>query len=75
MNLGLKHPDPVVETTSLASVEPPDITYTTKLPEKVYLEGKVSALQLETIMYAGMQHEKLLSDGSRAGFLTGKILN
>lgn len=27
LSLGIDHPDPVVETASLAAVEPPDVTY------------------------------------------------
>lgn len=27
LGLGCDHPDPVVETTSLASVDPPDVSY------------------------------------------------
>ena len=27
LHIGMPHPDPVVETASLAAVEPPDITY------------------------------------------------
>jgi hypothetical protein len=73
VKIGYKHPDPVVETISLASVEPPDIDYHVEERLKPAIEAKkLSALQLETITYAGQLHEKILPGGFRAGFLTGK---
>lgn len=71
MKLGKKHPDPVVETASLSSVEPAEVYYKLALPEKTIKSGALSALQLEAIVYASQQHEHLLPDGSRAGFLIG----
>ena len=50
--LGKPHPDPVVETASLASVEPPEVWYDLTLPEETVMEGKLSALQLEAVTYA-----------------------
>lgn len=71
MKLGLKHPDPVVETASLSSVEPSDVWYNISIPPETIASGALSALQLESITYASQQHEHLLPDGSRAGFLIG----
>ena len=71
LKVGLKHPDSVVETSSLSSVRPPDVYYRLAIPEDVVDEGKLSALQLEAIVYACQQHEVTLPDGSRAGFLIG----
>ncbi|KAK2722406.1 hypothetical protein QYM36_002818 [Artemia franciscana] len=71
LKVGYRHPDPVVETASLASVEPPDVTYKLSLPYDVIEERKLSALQLEAITYACQQHEKRLPNGKRAGFLLG----
>ena len=34
-------------------------------------QRKLSALQLESIVYASQQHEQFLPDGNRAGFLIG----
>lgn len=48
--IGKQHPDRVVETSTLSSVPPPDITYTLALP--VSDSGVLSALQLEAITYA-----------------------
>jgi len=71
LDVGLPHPDPVVETASLASVESADVWYNLSLPEDVINERKLSALQLESIVYASQQHEQILPDGNRAGFLIG----
>lgn len=67
--VGKQHPDRVVETSTLSSVPPPDITYTLALP--AWDSGVLSALQLEAITYACQQHEVLLPSGQRAGFLIG----
>lgn len=75
VKLGKKHPDPVVETASLSSVEPVDVTYKLIIPnEPTINNGLLSALQLESITYASQAHEQLLPDGSRAGFLIGKFI-
>ncbi|XP_018901680.2 protein strawberry notch isoform X2 [Bemisia tabaci] len=71
LKIGKKHPDPVVETASLSSVEPTDIWYQLSIPESTIKSGALSALQLEAITYASQQHEHFLPDGSRAGFLIG----
>merc|ERR1719189_1704807 len=71
LQIGRQHPDPVVETASLASVEPPEVWYELSLPAEVINERKLSALQLEGIVYASQQHEHFLPDGNRAGFLIG----
>lgn len=71
MEIGLSHPDPVVETSSLASVEPPDVLYNLAMPESVYSDGAISALQLEAIVYASQKHQQFLPNGHRCGFLIG----
>lgn len=48
--LGRQHPDRVVETSTLSSVPPPDVTYTLALPTTD--STALSALQLEAITYA-----------------------
>ncbi|KAM8794850.1 protein strawberry notch homolog 2 [Eudromia elegans] len=69
--IGKHHPDLVVETSTLSSVPPPDITYKLSLPPSIANKGSLSALQLEAIIYACQQHEVLLPNGQRAGFLIG----
>uniref|UniRef100_A0A915KSP7 Uncharacterized protein n=1 Tax=Romanomermis culicivorax TaxID=13658 RepID=A0A915KSP7_ROMCU len=68
---GLPHPDPVVETSSLASVSPPDVHYHVCIPEATIDSGKLSALQLEAIIYACQKHEKFNPNGERCGYLIG----
>ncbi|XP_069072442.1 protein strawberry notch homolog 2 isoform X2 [Pleurodeles waltl] len=69
--LGKQHPDRVVETSTLSSVPPPDVTYELALPSSTFDQTLLSALQLEAIVYACQQHEVLLPSGQRAGFLIG----
>uniref|UniRef100_A0A671UA67 Protein strawberry notch homolog 2 n=1 Tax=Sparus aurata TaxID=8175 RepID=A0A671UA67_SPAAU len=69
--IGISHPDIVVETNTLSSVPPPDITYTLSIPEQTINSGLLSALQLEAIIYACQQHEVILQNNQRAGFLIG----
>lgn len=68
---GEPHPDAVVETASLAAVEPPDVTY--ELAAHASLVGRrvLSALQLEAVVYACQRHEQRLPDGARGGFFIG----
>ena len=56
----------------MSSVAPPDIWYRLQLPQEVADSTYLSALQLEAVIYACQQHEKLLPSGKRAGFLIGK---
>ncbi|XP_018415037.1 PREDICTED: protein strawberry notch homolog 2 isoform X2 [Nanorana parkeri] len=69
--IGIQHPDRVVETSTLSSVPPPDVSYSLFLPSSVIDRGLLSALQLEAIVYACQQHEVILPGGQRAGFLIG----
>ncbi|XP_018782832.1 PREDICTED: protein strawberry notch isoform X2 [Bactrocera latifrons] len=71
LKLGKKHPDPVVETASLSSVEPCDVYYKLAIPLDTINSGYLSALQLESITYASQAHDHMLPDGTRAGFLIG----
>lgn len=65
------HPAHVVESTAMASVEPPDPTYRHHLPAEVITEGRISDIQLEDVIYAGQATEILLPDGSRKGHWNG----
>ncbi|XP_059850532.1 protein strawberry notch homolog 1 [Hypanus sabinus] len=71
LKVGLRHPDPVVETSSLSSVTPPEVWYRLTVPEETIDSGWLSALQLEAITYAAQQHETFLPNGDRAAFLIG----
>ncbi|XP_034560903.1 protein strawberry notch homolog 2 isoform X2 [Notolabrus celidotus] len=69
--IGISHPDIVVETNTLSSVPPPDVTYTLSIAQSTINNGLLSALQLEAIIYACQQHEVILQNNQRAGFLIG----
>ncbi|XP_043640804.1 protein strawberry notch homolog 1 isoform X2 [Drosophila teissieri] len=69
LKFGRAHPDAVVETATLSSVELPDITYQLALPART--TECLSALQLEAVVYACQAHEQILPSGERAGFLLG----
>ncbi|XP_028319438.1 protein strawberry notch homolog 1 [Gouania willdenowi] len=71
LKIGLRHPDPVVETSSLSSVSPPEVWYRLSIPEEVIDRGCLSALQLEAVTYAAQQHETFLPSGDRAAYLIG----
>ncbi|KAL6767860.1 hypothetical protein ACKKBF_B36890 [Auxenochlorella protothecoides x Auxenochlorella symbiontica] len=68
---GFPHPDPVVETSSLSAVPPPDVKYSLGAHPELVDAGVLSALQLESVVYACQRHEQLLPDGSRCGFFIG----
>lgn len=71
LNYGKDHPDAIIESATLASVSPPDITLKLKLPKVVINEGLLSAAQFENVVYAFKAHDHKLSNGQRAGFLIG----
>jgi hypothetical protein len=56
LHFGRDHPDPVVENSTLGSVEPPDITYNLVMPADIISDGKLSNLQLEAIVYGCQRH-------------------
>eukprot|EP01051_Picozoa_sp_SAG22_P033319 SAG22_NODE_14538_length_372_cov_0.725275_1_plen_88_part_01 len=53
------------------SIAPPDPTVKIGLPRQLIEEGRLSGLQLESIVYASMRHEIELPSGERSGFLLG----
>jgi hypothetical protein len=68
---GEDHPDDVVETSSLAAVEPPDVTYELAAKKILVDDKRLSALQLEAVVYACQRHEQKLPSGARGGFFIG----
>jgi len=68
---GSAHPDPVVETATLASVEPPNVTYTLAAHKELVDERRLSSLQIEAVVYACQRHEQILPSGARGGFFIG----
>jgi len=68
---GASHPGVIVEPPGLANVEPPPVTYRPHLPRELCASGKLSAMQIERIIYTGQAHGQRLVDGSRAGISIG----
>ncbi|KAL3700029.1 hypothetical protein R1sor_018051 [Riccia sorocarpa] len=71
LSIGPLHPDPIVETSSLSAVQPPEPIYELKIAPEIDQSGTLSCLQLETIVYASQRHMYHLADSSRAGFFIG----
>lgn len=68
---GARHPGVIVEPPGLANVEPPPIHYRPCLPKELSETEKLSAMQIERIIYSGQAHGQRLADGSRAGISIG----
>ncbi|KAF5728143.1 protein strawberry notch 1 [Tripterygium wilfordii] len=71
LSIGPSHPDPVVETSSLSAVQPPEPTYDLKIRDDLESSNALSCLQIETLVYACQRHLQHLPSGSRAGFFIG----
>ncbi|KAH1238277.1 Protein FORGETTER 1 [Glycine max] len=71
VSIGPPHPDPVVETSSLSAVQPPEPTYDPKIKDDLENSKALSCLQIETLVYASQRHLQHLSNGARAGFFIG----
>ncbi|XP_024532194.1 protein FORGETTER 1 [Selaginella moellendorffii] len=71
LSIGPPHPDPIVETSSLSSIQPPEPTYGLRISKEMEDLGALSCLQLETLVYACQRHLQHLADGTRAGFFVG----
>lgn len=65
------HNTPLVESSALATVAPPDPTYTPNLPKELIESGALSDAQLEAVVYAGQAHEQFLENEQRRGFFIG----
>lgn len=52
MSIGPPHPDPIVETSSLSAVQPPEPTYELLTKDHLETSKSLSCLQIETLVYA-----------------------
>lgn len=52
LSIGPPHPDPIVETSSLSAVQPPEPTYDLKIKDDLESTKALSCLQIETLVYA-----------------------
>ncbi|KAH8479521.1 hypothetical protein H0E87_031305, partial [Populus deltoides] len=71
LSIGPPHPDPIVETSSLSAVQPPEPTYDLKIKDDLESSKALSCLQIETLVYACQRHLQHLPNGARAGFFIG----
>ncbi|PNY01253.1 protein strawberry notch-like, partial [Trifolium pratense] len=71
LSIGPLHPDPIVETSSLSAVQPPEPTYDPKIKDELQCLKTLSCLQIETLVYACQRHLQHIQDGARAGFFIG----
>ncbi|KAK0597074.1 hypothetical protein LWI29_021592 [Acer saccharum] len=71
LSIGPPHPDPIVETSSLSAVQPPEPTYDLKIKDDLERSKGLSCLQIETLVYASQRHLQHLPNGVRAGFFIG----
>ena len=71
LDYGPVHIEHVVESASLACVLPTDVTFSPQLPAEALSSGVLSRVQLEAVIYALQQHERILPSGQRAGFFIG----
>ncbi len=72
-----KHPAALVESAAMASVEPPDPTYSPKFHKDVIDKGMLSEAALESVVYAGQNHNSYLETSvpgevpARRGYFIG----
>ncbi|KAF0732932.1 hypothetical protein Ae201684_010041 [Aphanomyces euteiches] len=72
INIGKPHPGTISEAALLSTAPLPPCTYPHEaLPNEVIEQGKLTNLQLEGVLYACMQHQKILPNGERCGFFLG----
>ncbi|RHN53138.1 putative Zinc finger, RING/FYVE/PHD-type, protein strawberry notch [Medicago truncatula] len=71
LSIGPPHPDPIVETSSLSAVQPPEPTYDPMIKNDLERSKALSCLQIETLVYACQRHLQHIPSGARAGFFLG----
>ena len=59
------HPTPLMQTSAMAAVSHPEITYKPKIPKAAIEKGWLSDAQLECVALAGEAHNRLLSRAIR----------
>lgn len=67
----VKHQANIVETASMAAIDPPPITEKPKVDWDLVKKGDISEVQLEAIAYAVQAHQQFLPSGERVGFFVG----
>ncbi len=67
----VNHVTMLVESAAMATVAPPDPTYSPKLNKGIVENGDLSLAQLENVVYAGQAHAQMLLSGFRRGYFIG----
>lgn len=67
----IKHPGNIVEAGSLAAQSLPHPAYDLSSLNEAIIQGKLSDLQLEGILFACQRHQHILPNGKRGGFFIG----
>lgn len=65
------HAAKIVESSAMAAVSAPTLTYKPNLDQSIVDKGLLSGLQLENVTYAGQAHLDMLLNGYRKGFFVG----
>lgn len=65
------HPTPLVESSSMRAIAPPNPVYQPKLDKKLLESGALSLPQFEAVLYAGQAGSEMLESGERGGFFIG----
>ncbi|OQR81256.1 hypothetical protein ACHHYP_16637 [Achlya hypogyna] len=72
LTFGQPHPGNISESALLSTAPLPPCTYNRDaFPDELIDKGKLTSLQLEGILYACMQHQRVLPTGERCGFFLG----
>jgi hypothetical protein len=65
------HPGELSESSTMAAVPYPKVTYKHSLPIEIISQGILSHAQLEGVVLCGQAHQKFNPNGSRRGWMTG----
>lgn len=65
------HPSPLVESSSMNAVLPPDPVYQPRIPKELIMKGALSVEQFEGVLYTGQAQTEILESGERKGFFVG----
>ncbi len=68
---GVRHAANIVETASMAAIDPPQITVRPNINWDLVKKSDLSEVQLEAIAYAAQAHQQFLPSGERVGFFIG----
>ncbi|KAL0306071.1 UNVERIFIED_CONTAM: protein FORGETTER 1 [Sesamum radiatum] len=74
LSIGPPNPDPIVETSSLSAVQPPEPTYNLKIKDDLESSKALSCLQIETLVYASQVALKFLTCNIFMDFSTSFII-